>query len=205
VRLSQANSRAFNRSWSFLVLIGAFLLMLAGRLTSEPVRAVVAVLSLVLTVQCWKAQRPYVKARSRVVLLTLILLLPALGSIWLGLNVVRYYSYDPESPESLYSTVVRIQDVLVSCGFVVGLIAMQWRIAEIAMVVGRRISRGLVGRRKTWWNRPLKGTWLWGSVVGYAISLLIVSSFLRWALLFVAILGILFAAMFRALRSDDEI
>jgi hypothetical protein len=134
-----------------------------------------------------------------------ILLLPALGSIWLGLNVVRYYSHDPESPESLYSTVVRIQDVLVSCGFVVGLIAMQWLIAEIAMVVGRRISRGLVGRRKTWWNRPLKGTWLWGSVVGYAISLLIVSSFLRWALLFVAILGILFAAMFRALRSDDEI
>jgi hypothetical protein len=205
VRLSQPNSRAFKRSWSFLVLMSAFLLMLTGHLTSEPVRAVVAVLSLAMTAQCWVAQRRYVKPRSRVVLLTLILLLPALGSMWLGLNVVRYYSYDPESPAILYLTVIRIQDVLVSCAFVVGLIAMQWLIAEIAVVIGRRVTLRFVGRRKTWWNRPLKGTWLLGSVVGYAISLLIVSRFLRWALLAVAILGIFFAAIFRTLRSEDEI
>lgn len=182
-----------------------FLLISTGRLTSEPGRALVALLSMGLMVQCWFAQLHYVKSRSRRVLLGLILTLPALGSLWLGLNVVRFYSYGPESPTSLYSAVVRAQSIVVSLAIILGLIAMQLSIAEVASVIGQSISRKLVGKKKTWWNRPLKGTWMWGIFVGYAVGILIASTFLRWALLAVAVLGIIFAALFRALRKQDEI
>jgi hypothetical protein len=35
-----------------------------------------------------------------------------LVALWLGLNVLRFYSYDPESPAHLYSAVVRIQEAV---------------------------------------------------------------------------------------------
>lgn len=111
----------------------------------------------------------------------------------------------PESPTSLYSAVVRAQSIVVSLAIILGLIAMQLSIAEVASVIGQSISRKLVGKKKTWWNRPLKGTWMWGIFVGFAVGILIASTFLRWALLAVAVLGIIFAALFRALRKQDEI
>jgi len=182
-----------------------FLLIMTGRLTSEPGRALAALLSTALLVQCWCAQRGYVRSRSRLVLLGLILALPALGSVWLVLNVVRFYSYAPESQASVYSAVVRSQEIVVNCAIALGLVGIIWSIAEVASVIGQRISHKLVGKRKMWWNRPLKGTWMLGYTIGYGIALLVASSFLRWTLLAVAVLGIVFAVIFRAIRNQDEI
>ena len=193
------------RGWSLLLLLTLFLLIMSGTLLSEPGRAVVAVLSFALIAPCWFAQYKHVKSRSRLVLLALVLALPGLGTLWLGLNVIRFYSYAPEAPTSLYSAVVRIQAIVVDLAIVMGLVAMPWSIAEIASVIGKAISRKLVGKKKTWWNRPLTGKWMWGIYIGYAIALLIASSFLRWALMAVAVLGAIFALIFRAMRDPDQI
>ncbi len=202
---SFTKSRLFSRTWSLLVLLSLFLLTVTGRLISEPGRAVVALLSLALVAQCWRAQRRYLRSRSRTVLLALLLSLPALGSIWLGLNVVRVYSYEPDPEGSLHLAVIRAQDFVFTCAIVLGLIAIQWSIAEGASVIGHAVSHKLVGKKKTWWNRPLKGTWMLGSVIGYAIGLLIASSYLRWSLLAVAVLGIVFAMIFRVIHGENQI
>lgn len=195
----------FQRSWSLLVLFCLFLLIISGTLLSEPGRAVVAILSLLLIVQSWFAQQKYVKARSRLVYLTLVLTLPALGAVWLGLNVVRFYSYVPASPTSLYSTVVRTQAIVVDLAIAVGLVAMQWSIAEIASVTGKAVSHKLVGKKTTWWNRPLTGKWMLGIYIGYAVGILIASSFVRWVLFLVAVLGAIFVLIFRVVREKDQI
>jgi hypothetical protein len=205
MQISWTVPTALKRGWSLLLLATLFLLIISGTLSSEPGRAVVAVLSFVLIAHCWFVEYKHVKSRSRLVLLALVLALPTLGALWLGLNVIRFYSYAPEAPTSLYSTVVRIQSNVVDLAIVIGLVAMQWSVAEVASGIGKAISRTLVGKKKTWWNRPLTGKWMWGIYVGYAIGLLIASSFLRWALLAVAVLGAIFALIFRAIRDPDQI
>lgn len=99
------------------------------------------------------------ESRSRLVLLGLLPALPASGSIWLGLTVMRFYRYGPESEPNLCARVVRTQELVFRSAIVLGLIAVQWSIAEATSIMGRKISRRLVGTRKAWWNRPLKGTW----------------------------------------------
>jgi hypothetical protein len=193
------------RSWSLVLLLCLLLLIISGLLASERARAVIALLSMALVIQCWFAQRRCVRSRSRLVLWTLLLALPAAGSLWLGLNVVRSYSYDGQSGSLLYSTVVRIQEIIVKAATVTGVAAMAWLLGETASLLGQMISQKIVGKKNTWWNKPLKGFWMLGHVIGYAIALLIASSFLRWTLLAVGLLGLAFAAVFRATRKDDEI
>ena len=79
------HSAVFRRSWSLFLLLCMFLLIITGRLSSEPGRALVALLSMALVAQCWFVQLKYVRSGSGRVLLGLILTPPALGSLWLGL------------------------------------------------------------------------------------------------------------------------
>ena len=46
---------------------------------------------------------------------------------------------------------------------------------------------------------------MWGSVIGFAISVLITSQIARWLAIMLAVLGCLFAMVFRFARKDDEI
>jgi|GEM_PF-4660506 hypothetical protein len=82
-------------SWSLIVVFAIFGLVASGMLPSEPGRAVASALCMALMIQSWVMQRRYAKNRERLVLLTLALTLPALASLWLGMNVLRFYSYAP--------------------------------------------------------------------------------------------------------------
>jgi hypothetical protein len=193
------------RSWSLLVVFGLFCLVMSGTIRSEPARVVAAVVSLGLVLESWFTQQRFTKTRSGLTLLTLILGLPALGSLWLGLNVVRSYLYAPEADASLYSTVIRFQEVIADCASAIAIIVFFWSTAEAAKFLAKRISNKFAGKRKTWWNKPLTGTWLWGCPIGTALSAIIASSLLRWILIACSILGITFALIFRFTRTDDEI
>lgn len=107
---------AFSIGWSLIVVTGIFGLVIVLR--SEPGRAVASVVCLALVMQSWFTQRRYVKSRERLVLVALALSLPALASVWLGLNVLRFYSYDPVSDISVYSTVVRLQAIIEGFAYV---------------------------------------------------------------------------------------
>jgi hypothetical protein len=198
-----AKPSAFTRGWSLIVVVGIFGLVIVLR--SQPGRAVASVVCLALVMQSWFTQRRYVKTRERLVLVALALSLPALASVWLGLNVLRFYSYDPVSDISVYSTVVRLQAIIESVAYAIGLVVFFWAIVEISCFLAERISVKLVGRRKTWWNRRFKGIWLWGSPIGFALAALISSSLLRWLVVGLSVLGCIFAVIFRLTRPDDEI
>ena len=198
-----AKPSAFTRGWSLIVVIGIFGLVIVFR--SEPGRAVASVVCLGLVIQSWFTQRKYVKSRERLVLVALALSLPALASVWLGLNVLRFYSYDPVSDISVYSVVVRLQAIIEGVAYAIGLVVFFWTIVEISCFLAERISFKLLGRRKTWWNRRFKGIWLWGSPIGFAIAALISSSLLRWLVVGLSVLGCVFAVIFRLTRPDDEI
>jgi len=200
------NSPAFARSWSLIVVLSVFSLVISGIFLSEPGRAVASVVCLALVMQSWFEQRRYVRSRERFVLVTLALSLPALASLWLGLNVLRFYSYSPESQARLYSTVVRLQAIIDGVAYAIGLVVFFWTIVEISCFLAKCLSVKLVGRKKTWWNRDrAKGTWLWASPIGFAISALIRSSLLRWSVVAISVLGCVFAVIFRLTRPGDEI
>jgi len=66
-------------------------------------------------------------------------------------------------------------------------------------------TRVVIGKKSAWWNRQLKGWWMGGSLIGFAISILITSQIARWLAITLAVLGCLFAMVFRFARKDDEI
>jgi hypothetical protein len=193
------------RSWSLIVVFAIFGLVASGMLPSEPGRAVASALCMALMIQSWVMQRRYAKNRERLVLLTLALTLPALASLWLGMNVLRFYSCAPESRAQFYSAVIRLQANIRSVAYAIGLVVVFWTIVELSCFLAERISVKLVGRRKTWWNRKFKGTWLWGSPIGFALAALVSSSLLRWLVVALSVLGCFFAIIFRLTRPHDEI
>jgi hypothetical protein len=199
------SSPVLARSWSVIAVAAVFGLVVSGSLVSEPGRAVASVLCVALVIQSWVMQRRFARTRERLFLFTLALSLPALASLWLGLNVLRFYSYAPESGAQLYSTVVRLQEVIQSVAYAIGLVVFFWTIVELSCFLADRVSLRLVGHRKTWWNRRFKGIWLLGSPIGFALTALISSSLLRWLVVVLSILGCFFALLFRITRPHDEI
>jgi len=199
------SSTVFARSWSLVAVFAIFGLVVSGVLVSEPARAVSSVLCIALLIQSWIMQRRYARTHERLAFLSVALCLPALASIWLGLNVLRFYSYTGGAPTLTYSTVVRLQGIILGVAYAAALVVGFWGIVELSCWLAERISNRFAGRRKTWWNRRLKGTWLWGSPIGFAISALIASSLLRWLVITVSVMGCLFAVIFRLTRPHDEI
>jgi hypothetical protein len=159
-----------------------------------------------LVIQSWFMQRRYARNRERLALITLALSLPAFASLWLGLNVLRFYSYAPESRAQLYLAVVHLQQIIQSAAFAIGPVVVFWTIVELSCFLAERISFKLVGRRKTWWNRRSNGAWLlWCSPIGFVLAAFINSSLLRWSVVAISVLGCLFALIFRITRPHDEI
>ena len=191
------------RSWSLVLAIVALLIPFVW--LSEPGRAVVAFICFVLVVQSWLVQRKYTKSREYLALWTLGLSLPALASLWLGLNVLRFYSYDGDSPTTIHFVVTRLQAMIDACAVAIAAVVTLWTIGEFAAFLARRISFKLVGRRETWWNRRFSGIWLWGGLIGFLLSALIQYRWLRWFMIAVSTLGCFFAVIFRLLRSEEEI
>ena len=203
---SMWHSSAFlARSWSVVAVLAIFGLVVSGVLVSESARAMASVLCMALLIQSWIMQRRYARTHERLAFLTVALCLPALASIWLGLNLLRFYSYAGDSPTQTYSTVLHLQGIILSVAYAVALVVAFWAIVELSCSLAERISDRFAGHRKTWWNERLKGTWLWGSPIGFAISAVIASSLLRWLVITASVLGCLFAAIFRLTRPHNEI
>lgn len=117
------------RRWTSGLLactIAVAILLLSFSFRSEPLRAVGALMAGGSICYAWFTLRPRVQSRPGLVLLSVALLTLILACTWSGLNVVRYYLYDPaiEGP-AIYSTSYKIvcttQVVVQWCGVIASL------------------------------------------------------------------------------------
>jgi hypothetical protein len=100
---------------------------------------------------------------------------------------------------------MNFRPIITFCALAVGSVIFLWTVGELGAYLAKKISFRLVGRRKTWWNREFKGTWLWASPIGLVVAGFTTSSPLRWLVLVLSALGCLFALIFRLARPPDEI
>jgi len=106
----------------------------------EVPRAVLSVACIVLLVHSWFMQRRYVQRKWRLVFWTLFLSLVALGPLWLGLNVIRAYSY-PENWKTdvaLYENICYVQDIVEQLAKVLGIVVVLWVIIDLARWLAKR-------------------------------------------------------------------
>ena len=124
-----------------LIPAAVWLLLFGGLLQSEIARAVIAVGCLALMIYQWMAYRKTYSG-SKLVFVSLIVAGFALASIWLALNVVRFYTYGHESDSlgMLYFSVVRVQSVLIWPIGVLVVAVCVWAIVEFARWLVRRVS-----------------------------------------------------------------
>jgi len=143
-----SNSAQFvTRFWSAAAVIVIFGLLVIGSLlpkpartiaNSEPVRAVASVLWIALLAHSWVKQRRYTRTWQGLTFVTLVLCLPTLAAFWLGLNVIRFYSYAPDFDSSVYWVVVQLQSVIQWCGVALGIVVALWSIIEISRWLVKR-------------------------------------------------------------------
>jgi len=133
--------RRLVQHWPLLVPVAAWLLLFGGLLQSEIVRAVTAVGCFALMIYQWMAYRKTYRG-STLVFVSLIVAGFALASIWLALNVARYYAYGHESENlgMLYSTVVRVQGILIWPIGVLVMIVCVWAIVGFSRWLVARVS-----------------------------------------------------------------
>jgi hypothetical protein len=104
--------------------IASVTLVLSLSFRSEPLRAVMVVISGSSLCCAWHVIRPHVQSRLGVVLLGVGLSTLALGCAWSGLNVMRFYLYNPAMEQVgsyfiWYEIVCTTQVVVQWCGAVV--------------------------------------------------------------------------------------
>jgi len=98
-----------------------------------------------LLVQSWFVQRRYASNARRLWLSSLALCLPWLAAMWLGLNVIRFYTYNGAiehvgTQMNVYGAVIRIQYGLQWCALVLAVVVGIWAILEFAHFVAMRVS-----------------------------------------------------------------
>jgi len=132
-------SEGLSRYWSLAAAALILGLVPVESLRSEPLRAFAAVLCVTLLVHSWLIQRKLTRTPRRVALFTLAFCLPILASVWLGMNVIRFYSYSPDSSR-VYSAVTELQDVIVRCMAVLAAVVVLWAIVELAWRLAKPVS-----------------------------------------------------------------
>ena len=139
--IESRQGRRLVQHWPLLVPVAAWLLLFGGLLQSEIVRAVIAVGCFALMIYQWMTYRKTYRG-STLVFVSLIVAGFALASIWLALNVVRYYAYGHESDNlgMLYSTVVRVQGILIWPIGVLVMIVCVWAIVGFSRWLVARVS-----------------------------------------------------------------
>jgi hypothetical protein len=109
------------RYWSLAISLG-LPVMVYILLDRNVARTITSILCIILLVHSWLMQNRYAQSRLRLLLWTFVLLLPMLGAIWLGLNVIRSNTYEfavdyarhlGDFRQSLYWHVVETQDQIV--------------------------------------------------------------------------------------------
>lgn len=101
-----------------------WILLFAGLLRSDIVRAALAAGCTGLMIFQWLIYRKTERGM-RLLFLSLLVTTLGLSSVWLGLNVVRVYTYDPESPQiwARHMLIVDAQEII------------QWTVVALATVV----------------------------------------------------------------------
>ena len=130
------------RHWPLVAAGAVWLLLFAGFLQSELVRASVAAGCIALMVYQWLTYRKTSSGAQQLVFRSLIVAGYGLASIWLALNVVRFYTYNPESARvwAWHILVIRVQYALVwSIGALVVAVSL-WTLLQFAQWLGRRVS-----------------------------------------------------------------
>jgi hypothetical protein len=109
------------RYWSLAISLG-LPVMVYILLDRNVARTITSIICIILLVHSWLMQNRYAQSRLRLLLWTFVLLLPMLGAIWLGLNVIRSNTYEfagdyarhlGDFRQSLYWYVVETQDRIV--------------------------------------------------------------------------------------------
>lgn len=142
--LDQIRRASFwSRYWSLLTAL-ALPVLVFFFLDFQNARMLVSIISFVLLAHAWNMQMRGSKNIWRSLLWTSVLLLPMLGAIWLGLNVIRGNTYEYAADyerhlgdyrQSLYWHVVEMQDWIV------------WTV-RVDMVVGILLAVAAVFGRK---------------------------------------------------------
>lgn len=106
----------------------------------EVARAVLSAACIVLLIHSWFIQRRYAQRKWRLVYWTLFLSLLSLGPLWLGLNVIRAYSY-PENWKTdiaLYENICYVQDIVEQLAKVLGIAVVLWVIVDFVRWLVKR-------------------------------------------------------------------
>ena len=138
-RVSMVVSRYWSLAAAFLLPVIETVVESTVRLGAydEVARTALFVICLALLVHSWFVQRRYAQSRWQLAFWTLFLSLVALGPLWLGLNVIRFYSYDSQWLSTLwyhnlYGCVVELQDVVILSAKMLGILIVLWLIADLA-------------------------------------------------------------------------
>jgi hypothetical protein len=113
-------------------------LVAAANTSSEPLRGVISIMCIGLAVYQWTIYR----RGQRFSLPGFVLLTLTMVSLWLGLNVIRYYTYPRHSMGILgwHGLVIRTQELLMWPILCAVLIVTLWAIIDLAHWIARRVS-----------------------------------------------------------------
>jgi hypothetical protein len=147
-------SKLLERYWSLAtaILLPVIELLTEGLIRLfvdyEVSRAVLSVVCIALLIHSWFMQRRYANSKWRLAFFRLLLSLVALGPVWLGLNVMRSYSYNLAADYERYSTVwyhnlywyaVEWQDRIVFLAKVMVIAVALWVIVDLVRWLTKRI------------------------------------------------------------------
>ena len=141
--VKESSRHVFVLHWPLLIPTAVWVLLFFRLLGPEILRAALAVACIALMLRQWKVYRRSASG-ARFVFLSLVVAGLTLASLWLALNVVRFYTYDGESG-GLYGFVVHIQDGVVWVTVALLIVVAAWVVVYFARWFIRK-SRVLVSR-----------------------------------------------------------
>jgi hypothetical protein len=116
-----------------------WILLFAGLLHSEIVRALLAVGCTGLMIFQWLIYRKTDRG-TQLLFLSLVVTALGLSSVWLGLNVVRFYTYDPESPQTWawHKLIAHVQEIIEWTVVALVSVVFLWGLLLVARWLNRR-------------------------------------------------------------------
>ena len=116
-----------------------WILLFAGLLRSEIVRAVLAVGCTGLMIFQWLIYRKTDRG-TQLLFLSLVVTTLGLSAVWLVLNVVRFYTYDPESPQtwSWHTLIADVQEIIEWTVVALASVVFLWGLLLVARWLNRR-------------------------------------------------------------------
>ncbi len=125
--------------WPTVAIVVALGLVAKGYVWLEVLRGMLAIVCIVLAIYQWKILR----RKQRFSLPGLLLLTLVMASLWMGLSVIRLYTYPTDSLRQLlplYGVVVRIQRLLFWSVIASVFVVTIWTIVRISRWLASRPS-----------------------------------------------------------------